>query len=79
MHELDGLLVRGVPRALTALRLPVLLDADVPAEVRPPHREVLQVAALGEGDDVAILPKCPGAGFNSARNLSRLSRQVHFH
>ena len=55
MHELDGLLVRGVPRALAALGLPALLDADVPAEVRPAHREVLQVAALtGEKEDITI-------------------------
>ena len=48
MHELDGLLVRGVPGALAVFGLSALLDADVPAEVRPTHREVLQVSTLTE-------------------------------
>ena len=48
MHELNGLLVRGVPGALAVFGLSALLDADVPAEVRPTHREVLQVSTLTE-------------------------------
>ena len=50
MDELDGLLVRGVPGALSLLGLAAPLDADVPPEVRPTHGEVLEVSALsGKG------------------------------
>ena len=48
MDELYGLLVCGIPGSLAALGLAALLDADVPAKVRPTHREVLQVSALPE-------------------------------
>ena len=48
MDELDGFLVGRIPGSPAALGLAALLDADVPAKVRPTHREVLEVSALTE-------------------------------
>ena len=48
VDELDCLLVGGVPGALPLLGPAAPLDADVPAKVRPTHRQVLEVSALSE-------------------------------